>query len=153
MMTRSLFNVPFADWGNPFAEMDRLARRMDRLTGSMLGGRGLQWRPSRVFPAVNITEDKDRYTIRAELPGMKAEDVDVQVTGRNVSISGERRIQPEAENARYHRREREGGRFSRVVGLPGDIDAEGVEATMANGVLTVTVGKSEASKPRQITVH
>ncbi|MCG6893630.1 MAG: Hsp20/alpha crystallin family protein [Desulfobacteraceae bacterium] len=153
MMTRSLFNFPVGNWRHPFAEMDRLSRRMDWLTNAMLGNRGLHWFPARVFPAVNITEDKERYYIRAELPGMKAEDVELQVTGRNLSITGERRIQPEDENARYYRREREGGKFSRVIGLPGDIDADRVEAGMTSGVLTVAIGKSEASKPKQITVH
>jgi HSP20 family protein len=153
MMTRSLFNFPVSGWRHPFAEMDRLSRRMDWLTNAVLGGRELHWFPARVFPAVNITEDKDRYYVRAELPGMKAEDIELQVTGRNLSISGERQIQPEGENARYHRREREGGKFSRMLGLPGDIDADRVEAEMTNGVLTVAIGKSEAAKPKQITVH
>lgn len=153
MMSRSLFNMPFGGWRNPFAEMDRLSRQVDWLAGSMLGKRGLQWFPSRVFPAVNLTEDRENYYVRAELPGMKAEEVDLQVTGRSLSISGERKIQPEDESARYHRRERESGRFSRMIGLPGEIDPDSVKARMTNGVLTVTVGKSAASKPKQITIH
>jgi len=152
MLSRSLFSVPFSDWRNPFEEMDRLSRRMDWLANSMLGRRGLQGFPAQVFPAVNITEDKENYYVRAELPGMKAENVDLQVTGRNLSISGERQIQLEDDNARYHRREREGGKFSRMIGLPGEIDPESVEANMTDGVLTVTIGKSEAAKPKQITI-
>jgi HSP20 family protein len=70
-----------------------------------------------------------------------------------LTIAGERTIPSEGENVRYHRKEREAGKFSRVIGLPGDIDATQVNANMANGMLTVTVAKSEASKPRQITVN
>ena len=91
--------------------------------------------------------------MRAELPGIKAEEIDLQVNGRNLMIAGERKIRSESEKARYHRREREAGKFSRVIGLPGDIDADSVDAKMVNGVLTVEISKSEAAKPKQITVH
>jgi HSP20 family protein len=106
----------------------------------------------KVFPAINITEDKEKYYVRAELPGMKANEVQVEVTGRNLAISGERKIQSEGENAKYHRREREAGKFSRVIGLPGEVNADSVDARLVNGLLTVTIDKSMAAKPKQITV-
>jgi HSP20 family protein len=105
-----------------------------------------------VFPLINLTEDKDNYYVRAELPGVKGEEIDIQVTGKNLAISGERRIVAEKENARYHRREREAGTFSRMVGLPGEIDADKVEANLENGILTIVVAKAEIAKPKQISV-
>lgn len=154
MIARRLYNLPAMGWRNPFAEMDRISRQMDRLSNTFFGREpGLRFFPSRVFPAVNITEDKDRYVVRAELPGMKAEEIDLQVDGRNLMITGERKIHSEGEGAKYHRRERDAGKFSRVIGLPGDIDGDNVDAKMENGVLTVAIGKPEAVKPRQITIN
>jgi HSP20 family protein len=105
-----------------------------------------------VFPLVNLTEDKDNYYIRAELPGVKADELDIQVTGNSLSISGERKIAAEEEGARYHRREREAGTFSRVIGLPGEVDMDKVEAKLEDGILRIVVSKAEIAKPKQINV-
>ncbi len=72
---------------------------------------------------------------------------------KNISISGARKIAPEEEGTKYHRKEREAGKFSRAIGLPGDIDPNKVEAKLADGILTVVVSKAEAAKPKQITVN
>ena len=72
--------------------------------------------------------------------------------GRSLSIAGERKIASEGENVKYHRREREAGRFSRIIVLPGEVNADKVDAQMTNGILTINIAKSEAAKPRQITV-
>jgi HSP20 family protein len=105
-----------------------------------------------VFPLINMTEDKDHYYVRAELPGVKGDELDIQVTGRNLSISGERKIAEEEEGARYHRREREAGTFSRMIGLPGEVDTNKVEAKLENGILNIVVSKAEVAKPKQISV-
>jgi HSP20 family protein len=105
-----------------------------------------------VFPLVNLTENKDKYFVRAELPGVKADELDLQVTGNKLAISGERKITAEDESAKYHRREREAGTFSRMIGLPGEVDSDKVEAKLENGVLTVVVPKAEIAKPKQISV-
>jgi HSP20 family protein len=106
-----------------------------------------------VFPSINLTEDKDHYYLRAELPGISAEDLDIQATGNNLSISGERKIEVEKDNVRYHRKEREEGKFSRAISLPGDIDADGVSASLTNGILRVSVPKAEKAKPKQISIN
>ena len=153
MLTRALYNLPAWSLRNPFVELDLLRRQMDRRFEEMLRAAPLRGYVSAgVFPLVNLTEDQHSYRVRAELPGMKAEDLDVQVLGRNLTISGERKIQSEGKDAKYHRRERESGKFSRVLGLPGDIDADKVQAQLVNGLLTVTIPKSEAAKPKQIAV-
>lgn len=153
MITRRIHNFPAMGWQNPFEEMERMSRQLDLLTNAMFGSAGLPFSPSGVFPAVNITEDVDKYYVRAELPGLKADEINLQVRGKNLSISGERKIQSEGKNATYHRREREEGSFSRIIVLPGDINADSVEANMVNGILTVAIDKSEAAKPKQITVN
>jgi HSP20 family protein len=139
-------------WRNPFADLENLTRRMDLPTNAMFGRPGTRIMMPTAFPAINITEDKDKYYVRAELPGMKAGDIKLEVTGRNLAITGERKMQSEGENTRYHRREREAGRFSRIVGLPGDVDADSVDANLVNGLLTVAIAKSAAAKAKQITV-
>jgi HSP20 family protein len=106
-----------------------------------------------VFPLLNLTENQDNYYIRAELPGMKAEDLGIQIVGKTLTISGERKILEEGEKIRYHRRERDEGRFSRAIGLPGEIDNDRIEAQMRNGLLTITIPKAEAAKPKQIAVN
>lgn len=153
MAARRMIDFPFMGWRNPLAEMERMARQMDLLTGTMFGRPEMRFFPSKVFPAVNISEDSNKYYIRAELPGIKADEIRLEVTGRNLGISGERKIQSEGENARYHRKEREAGRFSRVIGLPGEVDADSVDAKLVNGILTVAIAKSETAKPKQITVR
>jgi HSP20 family protein len=153
MIARRMINFPSIGWQNPFEKMERMVQQMNLLTKAMYGRPGMRLSPSRVFPALNITENKDNYFVRAELPGIKTDEIDLQINGRNLTISGERKIQFEGENAKFHRREREAGKFSRVIVLPGDIDADSVEACMVNGILTVDISKSEASKPKQISVN
>ena len=99
---------------------------------------------------INVTEDKNNYYVRAELPGLKANELDISVTGDTLSIAGERKLAVEDEKAQYHRSEREAGRFSRLLSLPAQIDAAKVQAQCINGILSVTLPKAEATKPRQI---
>ncbi len=153
MITRRFINVPSMRWGNPFSELERMSRQMDQLSSALMGRPSLRFTPARVFPAVNITEDKNSYYLRAELPSIQAEDISIEANGRSLTISGERKIKTEGENVKYHRREREAGKFSRVIEFPRDVNTDEIHAKMNDGILTVTIAKSEAAKPRQITVH
>jgi HSP20 family protein len=124
---------------------------MNELYGALVGDATAM--PSAgVFPLTNVTEDRDNYYIRAELPGVQSDELNIQVTSDGLSISGERKIPEEENSVRYHRREREAGKFSRSINLPGDIDVNAVEAGLENGILTITIPKAEVAKPRQITV-
>jgi len=138
-------------WWQAWGEFDRVRQEMARLAEAMSGG-VLPEAGTRMFPLVNVTEGSDNYYVRAELPGVKSGDMDISVTGTSLSISGERKIPPEDEKANYHRREREAGKFSRMINLPGQIDTSKVEAHCTDGVLTVVLPKSEAAKPKQITI-
>ena len=150
MIYRRFYNVPTWRFRSPLDELHRLRQQMEQL----YDGTSASYQPASagVFPLINLTEDKDKYYIRAELPGVKGDELDIQVTENNLAISGERKITAEKEGARYHRREREAGTFSRIIGLPGDINSDNVDAKLENGILTVMVSKAEAAKPKQISV-
>lgn len=153
MITRRMINFPAATaFRHPFFEINSLQKEMDRWTDLMNSRKFFGGLHSGVFPSLNITEDKDNYYIRAELPGIKSEEIDLQLNGRSLTISGERKRELSEENVKYHRKEREAGKFSRGVMLPGDIDTEKVNAQMVNGLLTVKVGKAEIAKPRKISI-
>jgi HSP20 family protein len=138
-------------WRSPFEELERMRREMDWLTEGLTGG--LFREPTAgVFPLMNVTEDNDNYYVRAELPGLRADELNISVTGDTISISGERKLPVEDEKAQYHRREREAGRFSRIVSLPTQVDTGKVQARCADGILTVVLPKAEAAKPKQIAV-
>lgn len=149
MLYRRFYNLPTWRVRSPFEELERMRHRMDRFYDDAMptdstGQAG-------VFPPINLTEDKDKFYVRAELPGVNSDDLDIQATGNNLAISGERKIAAE-EGARYHRREREAGTFSRMISLPGEIDTDKIDATLKNGVLSVAISKAEVAKPKQITV-
>ncbi|NWG02444.1 MAG: Hsp20/alpha crystallin family protein [Syntrophaceae bacterium] len=107
---------------------------------------------SRVYPAVNLTEEGDNIYVRAELPGVSPESLDISVVEGRLQIRGERKIVLEEQNASYHRRERESGIFRRTIALPTRVDPGKVSASMKNGVLTILLPKSEEAKPKKITV-
>lgn len=151
MLLRRRTDWPTLGWTSPFQELERMRRQMDLLSEGMT--RGLWREPAAgVFPLMNLTEDKDNYYIRAELPGLKADELEISVTADTLSISGERKLPAEDEKAQYHRREREAGRFSRIISLPTQLNTGKVDARCTDGVLTVTLPKAEAAKPRQIAV-
>ena len=151
MMIRRLGEWPAFNRRNPFEELERMRSNMDRLLASYGGDMpGASY--AGVFPLANLSEDKDAYYIRAEMPGIKANELDISLTGSTLSISGERAVSPAGEGVKYHRRERETGSFSRVITLPGQVDADKVEAQSSNGILTIVLPKAESAKPKQIAV-
>jgi HSP20 family protein len=127
-------------------ELDSLLRspRSDLFSGPSAAG---------VFPPINIFRNANGdAVIRAELPGVKPEQLSVTVERRRLTLSGERT--PETpENGSYHRRERLWGKFSRSIELPADLDVDRAEASFRNGVMTLRIPRADAAKPRQITVH
>lgn len=151
MLLRRISDWPSLSATNSFSELERMRRQMDWLSSGILGS---QWREptAGVFPSINITEDKDNYYVRAELPGLKADELNISVTGNTLSISGERKLPDEDEKAQYHRREREAGKFNRIVSLPTQMDTSKVQAQSNEGILTVILPKAESSKPRQIPI-
>ena len=129
-------------------EMDRLQREMNRLIDSV--GRG-STRPSG-FPPVNVWANQEHVLVTAELPGVEPEELDISVVAESLTLGGRRRLpQPDGET-QWHRHERWHGEFSRTLQLPYRIDAENVEATFRNGVLSVTLPRAEEDRPRRISI-
>jgi HSP20 family protein len=149
LFVRRTGDWPGFGWRNPFEELERMRRQMDWLSTSFSRGPSGE-AAAGVFPTMNVTEDQDNYYVRAELPGLKADELDISVTGDTLAISGERKLPIEDGNAQYHRRERDAGKFSRIVNLPAQIDVDNVKARCTDGVLTVTLPKAETAKPKRI---
>lgn len=152
MIFRKMFELPAWNYRNPFEELERMKSQMERMFEGLKGESAI-YPGVGVFPMVNITEDKENYRIYAELPGIKPEELEISLTGSSLSILGERKIPSEGENVKYHRREREAGKFSRVISLPGQVEGEKVQATCTDGILTILLPKGEAAKPKQIQVQ
>ena len=130
-------------------EMDRLQREMNRLFDNYSSsGR----RPAAGFPALNIWTNPESAILTAELPGVSPENLDINIVGETLTLSGEREPEQVPEGVRYHRRERGYGRFSRTVQLPFQVDSGKVEAHFDKGVLQVTLPRAEADKPKKIQV-
>jgi HSP20 family protein len=130
---------------DPLKELDDLHERMDQL----LQGAGI--RPDGMWtPLVDIEETDDTWLVEAELPGVKTDDITVEVHGSELSISGE--IKERERKGILRRRTRRTGRFDYRVTLPGDADSDKVDAELHDGVLTVSVPKSERAKPHRIEV-
>jgi HSP20 family protein len=104
-------------------------------------------------PALDLLEDKDSMMVRAELPGMKKEDINISIHDNTVTISGERKSEKQYEGSETSRQERVYGRFTRSLTLPKQVDAGKVKAAYKDGVLTVTFAKAEEAKPRQIEIQ
>lgn len=147
--TRS-FEFPRWRVRSPFEDLERLRTQLDQLFKDGVSSHQLP--QAGVFPLLNLTEDADKYYVRAELPGMKSEDLNIQVAAKSLSISGERKFEAEEAGSKYHRRERDEGQFSRVIGLPGEIDHDSVNADLKNGILTIQIPKAEATKPKKIEI-
>ena len=106
------------------------------------------------WPLLDVNERENEFVIRAELPGMKSEDIQLTVQGNVLTISGEKLEKTEEEKkGKYYHVERRYGSFRRDVTLPSSVDADKIEAGMENGVLTVTLPKTEQAKPKKISVH
>jgi HSP20 family protein len=103
-------------------------------------------------PALDVYEDKDNFVVKAELPGMKKEDIEVSLHDGSLSISGERKSETKHQDAEVYRAERFFGRFQRTVTLPTAVAADKVKAAYKDGVLTITLPKTEEAKPKQIDV-
>ncbi len=135
----------------PLQELEQLQRRMDRLFQTTFGLERAPWRVG-VYPLVNLSEDRDHIYVRAELPGVMAEDLEITIQDNSLILRGERKIPTEEKQVNFHRRERESGFFRRVVALPARVQPDKVDATFKDGVLTIKLAKPEAVKPRQIKV-
>lgn len=141
----------------PFAELDRIQSRINELFSETFGRSRL---PSTVpaaawYPPVDILESNDAYLLRAELPGMKKEDIQLEYHEGCLTLGGEKRMETPAEGVEYQRAERASGKFYRSFYLPQSVKQAEIKASYRDGILEVTVPKTDEAKPKQIevTVH
>ncbi len=139
---------------DPFREMLDLRRRMDRMFEYSFRTMD-QWEggEQQSSLALDVSEDQNNYTIKASIPGVNPDDVEITMNNDILTISGESRQENEQEQGQWHLRERHFGRFSRSIRLPNAISSENIEATCENGVLIIQLPKAEETKPRRITVQ
>ncbi len=135
---------------NP-TQTNRIDREMNRLLSTFFGEAPDRSADRRSF-AVNAWEDGDAWLVEAELPGVEAGQLEISVVNDELTVSVER-DETDTEGVTYYRRERHRGPLSRTVQLPAAVDVERVEATLAHGILTVTLPKSEAARRRKIQVN
>lgn len=139
----------------PAAELNTIQTEMNRLFNSLFDAPA---RPSagngarRWIPAMDLVEQGDRYILRADLPGLAEQDVNIELESDVLTISGERKAEHTEEKGGYRRVERAYGSFSRSLTLPEGIDPEAVEARFERGVLEVSIPKPEQVKPRKVTI-
>jgi HSP20 family protein len=134
-----------ARW-DPFRELDELYKQMNHLLETGVGTEGA----TRWVPLADVEETDDAYTIEMELPGVKQDDVDIEVNGRELTVSGE--VKEKERAGILRRRTRKVGEFSYSVTLPMEIDAENVSASLDDGILTIRVPKSQRERSRHVTI-
>ena len=138
--------TPVFPWSG-FGELEQQLERMFNPASTSAPTATAMW-----MPAVDIHETEDAYTLVADLPGMKKEDLTVSIVEDRVTIKGSRKREETHEEKGYRRYERAEGSFERSFRINGGVDAAKVEATFENGVLTVRLPKPEETKPRQVEV-
>lgn len=134
-----------------FGTMNLLQKKLDNLYGSYGNPTAFRWEFAESSPRTNLYETGDGFEIRAEVPGLEKDDLHVKIQGNYLEISGSR-TSDAPDGYKSHKRERGTGSFSRSFTLPADVDSSKVEASLKDGILYLTLPKSEAAKPKKITI-
>jgi HSP20 family protein len=149
-----------APW-RPFRGLPSWERDMDRMMEDFFGRRTRPWWPERWFrteemevkpPIVDIFEEKDDIVVKAELPGIEKDNIEVNLTDHTLTIKGEKKKEEEIKEENYYRAERSYGSFLRTLNLPKDVHVDKVKASFKNGILEVRMPKTEEAKAKEIKV-
>ena len=149
-----------APW-RPFMGLTRWESEMDRMMDDFFGRRMRPWLPERwlrggdteiTTPAVDVYEEKDEIVVKAELPGMEKNDIEVNISDSELTLKGEKKKEEKIEEEDYFRCERSYGSFVRSVELPTGVQADKVKASFKNGILEVRLPKTEEAKTKEIKV-
>ncbi len=138
---------------DPLKELATLRSQMDRIFESLLGEEGEEIKRGSWVPPVDIYETEDEIVIKAEVPGVKQEDIEIKIEDDTLIIRGEKKFERDEEKEKYHRAERIYGAFQRSFILPKTVDKERIKASLKNGVLTIILPKKEEVKPKEITIE
>lgn len=140
---------PISDVSSEFFNMQR---EIDRLYDRFRGGVTEESSLSTWAPAVDIIEEKDHFVVRAELPGVAKKDVKITIENNVLMLRGEKKFEEEKDGKNFHRVERSYGAFYRSFTLPTSVISNKIEALYSDGVLNITIPKSEEAKPKEIEV-
>jgi|JFJP01.1.fsa_nt_gi HSP20 family protein len=144
-MFRQVYN-PWYDWNNQWREMEQLRREMNQLFE-------VTAQPTAAgFPAMNVWTSDDAALVTAEIAGVTPDNLNIEVSGNTLTVTGSREAEKLPEGGKYHRRERNISQFSRTFQFPFTINAEGIEASCEKGVLRLALPRAKAEKPHKITV-
>ena len=137
----------------PFREFERVRREMDRLWDSLLEG-GLRKRGEETewLPSLDVAETKNELVVKAEVPRMDPKDIDISLSDGLLTIKGEKRQEKEEKEADYHVVKRSYGSFLRSVQLPKEVQSDKISASYKNGILRITLPKSEEAKKKEIKI-
>jgi HSP20 family protein len=145
----------------PFMDLTYWERDMDRMMEDFFGRRSRPWWPERWFrgegldvrvPTVDVYEEKDEIVVKAELPGMDKDGIEVNLSDHTLTIKGEKKKEEEIKEENYYRSERSHGTFLRTVELPKDVRADKIKASFKNGILEVRMPKTEEAKAKEVKV-
>jgi HSP20 family protein len=123
-------------------DMERMSNALSRFSG----------RTSYEFPPINMWVDSDGVTVTSEIPGIDVNDIEISVVGKSLVLRGSRKQDELRENESYHRRERWNGRFSKTLELPFTVQTDKVDAKFSKGILSITLPRAEAEKPKRIDI-
>lgn len=137
---------------DPFRDLLTMRGAMDRLLDSSFGEQ-TDWSNVNWALPLDVTENENEYVVKASIPGVKPEDMDITYNNNTLTIRGETKSEVEKEDTRYHMRERRFGSFSRSITLPSSVDAGKIRANYDAGVLTLQLPKAEEAKPRRIQIQ
>ncbi len=138
---------------DPFREMNQLRRVMDRVFDDTLERRYTEFDQNVSALALDVLENEDAYLVKATIPGIDPDDLDITYNNETLTIQGEMKHEEEKDGERYHLQERFYGKFYRQVRLPSAVNANAIQANYEHGVLTLTLPKSEEVKPKKISVQ
>ncbi len=139
------------EW-KPFKEVTKLRSEMDRLWDDYFGSGRRAFKSESWVPSVDVSEAEDKIMVKAEIPGMDSKDIDISLSGDILTIKGEKKSEREETKENYHLVERSYGTFARSLRLPVGVEADKIEASYKQGVLTVTCPKKEEVKPKPIEI-
>jgi HSP20 family protein len=138
---------------DPFREMMNLRRTVDRLFDNTVGANGDEWgQPVTWGLSLDVIENKDDFVVKASIPGIDPDDIDITYTDDTLTIKGETKADREVKEEAYHLRERRYGSFARSIRLPFKIKADAIEAAYDKGVLALRLPKVEEAKPKRIAI-
>jgi len=135
-----------------YYSFESLQRELERMLAAAFGAPTGVASITGVYPAVDVFDAGEQYVVTAELPGVRKDDVEIEVEDDTLTLRGERKVPPLDEKAAWHRRERPSGRFRRVVRLA-RLDSESAAAEFKDGVLTVRLPKAKEIRPRKVEIQ